>query len=114
MWLYDLALRGVMLAQDATPAAPAGVAEETFNGATSGLSTPQSVMLFFYAIVCVALVCCVTAQTSKSEGLMQQMMGGGTSPYKGKKSVDDTLASATNWAAFFFIGLSILMCLVFH
>src|ERR1017187_5549926 len=114
MWLYDLALRGVMLAQDATPAMPAGVQVEVLDGAGSGLSMGQSVMLGIYAIVCVALVGCVMAQTSKSEGLMQQMMGGGSSPYKGKKSADDALASGTNGCPFFFIGLSILMCLVFH
>ena len=111
MWLSDIALRGLILAQEAVPGVQVEVLEKS-----AGLTVPQSVMLAFYAVVCVVLVGCVTAQTSKSEGLMQQMMGGGgagASPYKGKKTADDTLASATNWAAFFFIGLSILMCLVF-
>jgi protein translocase SecG subunit len=113
MWLYDLALRGIMLAQEATPAAP-DVQEEVLNQTIGGMTTGQGVMLGVYSIVCVVLVACVTSQTSKSEGLMQQMMGGGGTPYKGKKSADDALNSATNWAAFFFISLSILMCLVFR
>ena len=91
---------------------PLAVSTEILNqGAHMG--TPQIAMLGIYAVVCVCLVGCVLAQTSKSEGLMQQMMGGAAPTYKGKKSADDNLAYATNWMAFFFIGLSVLMCLVF-
>lgn len=100
----------------ATPFAdstPIPLQTELLNQGTH-MGTAQGVMLAIYAIVCIGLVLCVLSQTSKSEGLMQQMMGGAAPTYKGKKSADDNLATATNVMAFLFIAMSVLMCLVFR
>ena len=119
MWWNDFLIRGFVLAQSATPSpmvSPIPIKYEVIEQSTTtaGLTGIQWGMLILYAIICLGLIICVTAQTSKSEGLMQQMMGGAAPTYKGKKSTEDNLSSITNWMAFFFIGLSILMCLVFR
>ena len=118
MWLNELLVRGMILAQSPTPAGPLTPIKyevlDPTGAAAGGVTTPQWIMLIIYAIICLGLIGCVTMQTSKSEGLMQQMMGGAAPTYKGKKSAEDNLTSVANWLAFAFIALSILMCLVFH
>ena len=108
-----------MLAQSVTPTpdiAVPPVKYEVLEQSTTqvGMSGIQIGLLVIYAVVCLGLIGCVTAQTSKSEGMMTQMMGGAAPTYKGKKSADDNLSNITNWMAFFFIAMSVLLCLVFR
>lgn len=116
MWWNELLVRGMILAQSATPEPLAPIKYEVLeqSASASGVTGPQWAMLILYAVICLGLITCVTMQTSKSEGLMQQMMGGAAPTYKGKKSAEDNLTSVSNWLAFAFIALSILMCLVFR
>lgn len=82
--------------------------------APKGFTPIQQGTLTLYVIFCLSLIACITMQTSKSEGLAAQMMGGGsTQVYKGKRSGEDRLAGAANTSAALFILMSIVMCFIF-
>lgn len=72
-------------------------------------TTTQSILLVIYFMIALALVICVTVQTGKSEGLMQQSMAGpsNTGPKGGGKvSADDRLSTITTNLAYVFLFLS--------
>lgn len=82
--------------------------------APSAAFTPtQTATLALYALICLALIVTITFQTGKSDGMMQQMMGGASPVYKGKRSSDDRLSTAANSFAAAFILMSIIMAFMF-
>lgn len=104
-------------AQTPTPALPVNatlpenvqietiVAHPSFTMAQSGL-------LILYFVVALALVVCVTVQTSKSEGLMQQSIAGPSGPTGGKGgkvTSDERLAGVTTNLAYTFLFLSAIV-----
>ena len=108
-------------AQSATPISlPSGLPDnlsvEVINQAQS-YSPLQLGVLAIYFLMCLGLILCVTFQTSKSEGLMQQSMaapsGGGGGGGKGKMTGDERLANLTNNMAYLFLFFSILIAFLF-
>ncbi len=98
-------------AQTPVPTVIPGVQFETV--ATAPVMGPmQMVVLSVYFLVCLSLVVCVTMNTSKSEGLMQQSLsaapnsGGGG---KGKMTPEERLAGITTRLAYTFLFMSILV-----
>jgi protein translocase SecG subunit len=79
-----------------------------------GFTPIQQGTLTLYVIFCISLIGCIMMQTSKSEGLSAQMIGGSSGQaYKGKRSGEDRLAAASNASAALFILMSIVMCFIF-
>lgn len=74
-----------------------------------GLSTTQTILSAIYAVVCVALIIAVLTRTTKSEGLSGSMMGPSESVFKGKKSVEDSVDTVTNFLAVAFLILSLFI-----
>lgn len=70
--------------------------------------------LFLYFLVCIALVTCVTFQTTKNEGL-SGVIGGQvqSSMFRGKKSAEETLSAWTTRLAVAFIIFSMVLWFVF-
>jgi protein translocase SecG subunit len=86
---------------------PAGIQTEMITHPSFTMT--QSVLLVIYFLIALALVICVTVQTGKSEGLMQQSMAGPSNSGPkggGKVSADDRLASLTTNLAYVFLFLS--------
>jgi len=82
---------------------------------TPTFTMPQMILLGLYFSICLTLIVCVTMQTSKSEGLMQQSMAGPSQPSgKGKMTFDERLASLTTNLAYIFLGLSVVIAYVIH
>jgi len=70
--------------------------------------------LFFYFLICIALIGCVMMQTTKNEGL-SGVIGGqvSTSVFRGKKSAEETLSLWTTRLAVGFIIYSLGMWIAF-
>lgn len=99
-------------AQTPLPTVMPGVQFETV--ATAPVMGPmQMVVLGIYFLVCLSLVVCVTLNTAKSEGLMQQSLSGapagGGGGGKGKMSPEERLAGLTTRLAYTFLFMSILV-----
>jgi preprotein translocase subunit SecG len=105
-------------AQSATPAPlslPGNVQVEMINQAQT-YSPLQLGVLGIYFLMALGLILCVTFQTSKSEGLMQQSMAapsGGGGGGKGKMTDDERLSNLTNNMAYLFLFFSILIAFLF-
>ena len=101
-------------AQTPTPIAlPPGIEIEHLASVNPTFTPPQMVLLSVYFLICLSLIVCVTIQTSKSEGLMQQSMASPSQPSgKGKMTGDERLATVTNNLAYAFLGLSIMIAYI--
>ncbi len=93
---------------------PLDIQTEVLNQtASAGMSIPNMVLLGLYFFICLCLIICVMAQTSKADGLMQQSMSAPTnqpsSGGKGKMSEDERLSKITTNLAYTFIFLSIFV-----
>ena len=91
---------------------PPGITVEQLTQNPS-FTMPQMILLGVYFLICLSLIVCVTLQTSKSEGLMQQSMAAPQQPSgKGKMTGDERLANLTTNLAYTFLGLSIIIAYV--
>lgn len=97
------------LAQTPVPT-PEVIVEQIATAPTSAFTVPQMILLVIYFLTCLGLILCVTFQTSKSEGLMQQSMAAAAAPTgKGKMTGDERLANLTNNMAYAFLFLSVIV-----
>jgi protein translocase SecG subunit len=94
------------------PPLPPGITVESLTTSPT-FTTLQLILLGVYFTICLSLIVCVTLQTSKSEGLMQQSMAAPSQPSgKGKMTGDERLANLTTNLAYLFLGLSIIIAYV--
>ena len=92
---------------------PAAVAQPPVPAAPVGLGLVQYLLMALYLLVCVGLIAAVSSQTSKNEGLGGMLGGGNTqSVFQGKKSLEESLSTVTNYLAVSFIVLSMVVSLV--
>lgn len=76
------------------------------------LTALQSGVLGLYFLICLALVVCVTLQTSKSEGLMQASITAAPQTGRGKMTGDERLSSLTSNLAYTFLIMSAVVAYV--
>lgn len=116
--LFDACVRLWSTLAQAAGGAPVSLpqAEPSSSPSTGGGLTPlQYVVMALYLLVCLGLIAAVLSQSSKEEGLSGMLGGGSTqSVFRGKKSFEEKLQTATNVLAVSFIVLSMLISWLFR